>query len=260
MKIKKRIVGITLITLILSACNLDKKIVYFQSDEKETTNVSRTYAPIFKVNDLLSIVVTADNLDAAIPFNMQDSPIVVQPTNSGYSSGAPAKSGYLIDSNGNIKMPVLGELQVLGMTRSAAAKMIEEKLMQYLTNPIVNIRVLNFKITVLGDVKSPGTFSIPNERITLLEALGLAGDLNITANRKNIKVIRNDGSTEKHYSIDLTSQELFISDVYFLDQNDVVYVEPNTAAMTQSTLWAKTGPFFISFSSLIVSTIAILTK
>lgn len=98
------------------------------------------------------------------------------------------------------------------------------------------------------------------ERITILEAIGLAGDLTITGNRKNVRVIRNDGAKEKHYIVDLTSQEIFTSPVYYLDQNDVVYVEPNAGARTQSTVWAKAGTFFVSVSSVIVSTIAVITK
>jgi polysaccharide export outer membrane protein len=245
--------------MLLTGC-LNQRVVYFNSDETSEVQVNRSYTPVFKPNDFLSIVVTADKLDAAAPFNLADSPAIVQPTNSGYTSGAPAKSGYLLDSAGMIRMPVLGEVNLLGLNRAEATKMIEEKLKVYLSNPIVHIRILNFKVTVLGDVKNPGTFNIPNERITLLEAIGLAGDLNITGNRTNVRVIRNDGKIEKQFIVDLTSQDIFQSEVYYLDQNDVVYVEPNAAARTQSTVWAKTGPFFISISSLIVSTIAVLSK
>ena len=247
-------------SLLLSACGVNKKIIYFQSDEDTSITIERSYSPVFKPNDLLSIVVTADNAEAAVPFNLTDSPLIVQPTNTGYTSGAPAKSGYLLDSNGDIKMPVIGSLNLKGLNRTEASLLIKTKLETYLTNPIVQIRILNFKVTILGDVKNPGSFSIPNERITLLEALGLAGDLNITGSRTNVKVIRNSDGKESHHTVDLTSQDLFKSNVYYLEQNDVVYVEPNAAARTQSTVWAKTGPFFISISSLLVSTIAILTK
>lgn len=249
-----------LIIVFLAGCNLDKKIVYFQTESDNDVIVERTYTPVFKPNDLLSIVVTGDDMDVVEPFNLKDSPAIMQPTNSGYSSGAPAKSGYLLDSEGMIRMPILGAINLNGLNRAQAAKLIEDKLQKFVANPVVHIRILNFKITVLGDVRNPGTFSIPNERITLLEAIGLAGDLNITGNRKNVKVIRNDGRSERQYTIDLTSQDLFKSEVYYLDQNDVVYIEPNSAARTQSTVWAKTGPFFISISSLVVSTLAIIIK
>lgn len=256
-----RKIGLSLFVLLaLAGCNLDKKIVYFQDGSDSDVVVERKYTPIFKPNDLLSIVVTGDDMAVVEPFNLKDSPAIMQPTNSGYSSGAPAKSGYLLDADGVIRMPILGAINLKGLDRIQAAKLIEDKLQKYITNPVVHIRILNFKVTVLGDVRNPGTFSIPNERITLLEAIGLAGDLNITGNRKSVKVIRNDGDSERQYTIDLTSQSLFSSDVYYLDQNDVVYVEPNAAARTQSTVWAKTGPFFISISSLVVSTLAIIIK
>lgn len=246
--------------LLMNSCGLRKKITYFQGDETSTTSVSRSYTPVFKADDLLSILVTADDPETAEAFNLNDAPAIPTRGNSGYQTGAPSLVGYLIDSDGNIEMPVIGKVKVGGLNRMEATALIQEKLAEYLTNPIVQIRILNFKITVLGDVRSPGTFTIPNERITILEAIGLAGDLTITGNRKNVKVIRNDETAETQTVIDLTSQDVFNSPVYYLDQNDIVYIEPNAGARTQSTVWAKVGTFFVSITSVVVSTIAVITK
>lgn len=245
--------------LLLSACGLRKKITYFQGDSAESSSISKSYTPTFKADDLLTIVVSADDLMTAEPFNLVEKGNTAIRGNSGYVTGAPAPASYLINSDGMIEMPIIGEINVLGMSRTEATSLIQEKLTEYLTNPIVQIRIVNFKVTVLGDVRNPGTFTIPNERITILEAIGLAGDLTITGNRQNVKVIRNDGETDTQIVIDLTSQDVFNSPVYYLDQNDIVYIEPNAGARTQSTVWAKVGTFFVSITSVIVSTIAVIT-
>lgn len=257
-KINTLIVGVVAL-LLVSSCGLKKKILYFQGEDQIEFS-KNSYTPIFKADDLLQITVTADDPETAIPFNLADPSAGMQRGNLGYTTGAPVTSGYLIDSTGMINMPIVGKVTVLGLSRIEATSLIESKLKPYLSNPVVQVRIMNFRVTVLGDVKSPGTFTIPNERITILEAIGLAGDLSITGNRKSVVVIRNEGTTEKQYKIDLTSKDIFKSPVYYLDQNDVVYVEPNAGARTQSTVWAKAGTFFVSVSSVIVSTIAVITK
>ena len=123
---------------------------------------------------------------------------------------------------------------------------------------MVNVQILNYKVTVLGDVLRPGTFKIPNERITILEAIGLAGDLNITGNRKNVKIVRDENGKKSEYLLDLTSSSIFYSPAYYLQQNDVVYVEPNTAARNNSTVWKTSGSIFISTVALVITTINVL--
>ena len=141
-----------------------------------------------------------------------------------------------------------------------ATNLIKEKVSSYINNPVVNIQILNFKVTVLGEVKNPGTFKIPNERVTILEAIGLAGDLKITGLRKNILVIRDNNGQKTEFRADLTDNKLFNSPIYYLQQNDVVYVEPNTASRVQSTVLKTTGGVLISLSSLIITTIALITQ
>jgi polysaccharide export outer membrane protein len=138
--------------------------------------------------------------------------------------------------------------------------LIEGKLKEYIKNPVVNIQIQNYKVTVLGDVRNPGTFKIPNERMTILEAIGLAGDLRMTGNRRNVLVIRDVNGVKTEYRLDLTSKAVFSSPAYYLTQNDVVYVEPNTTAQSESTLWRTTGPMFISLTSLVVTTVTLIFR
>lgn len=257
-----KLISITFLSfflLQLSSCKTREKLVYFQSTGNDTvTKGQSNFTPIFKTDDFLSIVVTGEDPEAVLPFNMPvagAAPMV----NSGYTMGNPAPSGYLIDANGNINLPFLGAVKIAGLNRIEATDLIQSKLVPYLKNPVVQIQILNYKVTVLGDVKTPGTFKIPNERITLLEAIGLAGDMRITGVRKNVLVIRDDNGQKTEYRVDLTSKDLFSSPVYYLAQNDVVYVEPNVTARSESTIWRTTGTVFISLTSLIITTVTLIS-
>lgn len=244
---------------IFGSCQTHKKLVYFQDDisENDSLLVEANFTPTLKTDDLLSITVTADDPETAIPFNLNQG--VQNPNlNNGYLMGNQERQGYLIDENGTINFPVLGRLELSGLKRTDAISLLEDSLMNYISNPIVNVQILNYKVTVLGDVGKPGTFKIPNERITVLEALGLAGDLNITGNRKNVKVVRDENGKKSEFILDLTSSNTFASPAYYLQQNDVVYVEPNTAARNNSTVWKTSGSIFISTVALVITTINVL--
>lgn len=169
------------------------------------------------------------------------------------------KKTYLIDNNGFIHFPLMGPLKLAGLSRSEAVSLLENKLdPDYVKKPTINIRIANFTVTVLGDVKNLGTFNIPNERITVLEAIGLAGDLNISSIR-NIKIHREEDNKKKMYTLDLRSNKTFTSPAYYLQQNDIVYVEPNKAT-SQDAAYNKNSGLFISLGSVIISLIAILTR
>lgn len=253
---------LTVMLIMVSSCKTREKIVYFQKgvavEDSIAVNTSN-YTPKLKKDDLLSIVVAADDPLGALPFNLPI-PTGAIGGNSSYRSGATEKFGYLIDENGMINMPYIGKVKVAGLSRLEAIALIEDSLVEYTKHPIVNIQIINYKVTVLGDVVAPGTFKVPNERITLLEAIGLAGDLRITGDRKNILVIRDNEGVKTEYRIDLTSSDLFNSPVYYLEQNDVVYVEPNRTARSRSSLWVTTSTIVISVTSLILTTLSILTK
>jgi polysaccharide export outer membrane protein len=146
-----------------------------------------------------------------------------------------------------------------GLNRTQAIELLTEKLKPFLNAPNIQIRISNYKITVLGDVKTPGTFNIPNERITILEAIGLAGDLNITAKRTDIQVIRDKNGQKTNYLIDLTKSDFFASPAYFLEQNDVVYVKPNKVKINSGALNPSNAGIIISAISLLI-TMAILIQ
>jgi polysaccharide export outer membrane protein len=166
----------------------------------------------------------------------------------------------LVTSEGNIEFPVIGTIHLAGLTRTQAIDLLKEKLALYIVNPTISLRILNFRITVLGEVRTPGTFTIPNERITLLEALGVAGDLLITGERQNILVIRDEDGKRKEYRLDLTQESLFSSPVYYLQQNDVVYVEPNRAKRNSSVINASNTGIVISSLSLVLTTLILIFK
>lgn len=255
------IVPIFFILTIFTSCVSRKKINYFQNassnDSTAVVSANYNYTPVFKPDDFLSIDVTAIDIEAVKPFILDPSQINSQVP--AYNNGIAARSGYLIDNNGDIDFPLLGKIHLAGLNRNEATEIIKKRLSEYISNPVVNIRIQNFKVTVLGDVRNPGSFNIPNERITLIEALGIAGDLNISGVRKNILVIRDNNGVKTEHRVDLTSKKVFSSPVYYLSQNDVVYVEPNRAKRNSSLVSATAG-IFISVTSLILTTVNLLTK
>lgn len=226
----------------------------------DSTKTDASYTPVFKPDDFLSVVVTAEDPETAIPFNFPVNVANQGGMNAGYLQGIPSKTGYLVDSEGYIELPVLGRIKVSGKSRNELMIELKQKYSQYLNQPVVIIQIQNYKITVLGDVQRPGTFQIPNERITLLEAIGLAGDLSITGERSNVLVIRDNNGVKTEYRIDLTTNEVLSSPVYYLEQNDVVYVEPNAAARSTGTFWRTSGGIIISLTSLVITTVVLITN
>jgi len=178
----------------------------------------------------------------------------------GYNTGAPTPNGYLIDSKGCIDFPVVGNIKLGGLSRTDAVDTLKKYLKPYLTQSTILLRILNYKVTVLGEVKNPGTFTIPNERITLPEALGIAGDLLITGVRKNVLVIREIDGKKNETRVDLTSKELFSSPVYYLTQNDLVYVHPNRAKINSSVVNTANISLVVTVISLLVTIAVLFTR
>ena len=246
-----------LLMIGLSSCVSNKNIAYFQFDKIDQENVSNVYKTVFKADDLLQITVASDDLEAVKPFNL---PAVAFSAATNSVAGQAQQLNYLIDSNGEIDFPVFGKLKIGGLTREETIALIIGKIApDYVKNPTINIRISNFKITVQGDVRAPGTFNIPNERVTILDAIGLAGDLNISGNRKNVLVIREENGMKIKYSINLLSNETFISPVYYLQQNDVVLVEHNNAKMQSASSNTNTS-LFISVTGVLLGLLTILTR
>lgn len=237
------------LSLLVSSCrSLKDEVVYFQNAKNfETIVDTDTFTPKFKVNDIVSIYVSTYDVEASRPFNL----LKQSGNNSQFLD-------YIIDTDGNIDFPVLGKIKLIGLTVEEAKDLIKKKLSDgYLKDPIVNMRILNFRISVLGEVRSPGTYMVSGQRITIMEALGLAGDLTIKGRRDNILVVRDFNGTKTYTRVNLTNKEVFNSPVYFLTQNDVVYVEPNNSAMSESKGDSRIG-LILSISSFLIS-LAILT-
>jgi polysaccharide export outer membrane protein len=242
--------------LIISSCSIKQKMVYFQQ-ENEINSEIKNANPKIKIDDLLSINVYSSDITASIPFNL---PIPTQQTNSGYTVGNQAQPGYLVDSQGDINIPIIGKINVKDKTRAEITDLLEQKLSEYLVKPVVSIRILNFKITVLGEVNNPGTYTIPNERISVLEAIGLAGDLTLMGLRQNILIIRDENGIKKQFRIDLTKSEFMNSPFYYLQQNDVLYIEPNKTKINSSRINTSNIGIVISAISLIITTSVLIFK
>ena len=247
-----------MVTSFLSSCVSKKKMIYFQGDSKINSENNKNYNPVFHSDDILSITVLGLDPEAVKPFNFQSTGSAGQ---LGVSNDPSMAQGYLIDAYGMIEFPVIGKLKLAGLDREKAIELFKEKLKPYVNNPTIIIRILNYRITVLGEVKNPGTFKISNERITLLEALGLAGDLQINGVRKSISVIRDVEGLKTETKVDLTSKDLFSSPVYFLQQNDVVYVQPNKAKINSSgVINASNVGMTISILSLLTTLTILLSR
>jgi polysaccharide export outer membrane protein len=235
----------------LLSCKTYDKVVYFQGEMNQEKNEVAQNAIKIQPGDFLSIVVLAEDIETARDFNFPSDLITVGGQVGGYTQGNPTTIGYAVDSDGNVSLPVIGKVNLQGLTLNEAGKHLLGYYEQHLLNPVVNIQIKNFLITVLGDVTRPGTYQVPNERMTILQALGVAGDLNITANRKNILVVREIEGVKTTYRVDITRSDLLFSPVFYLRQNDVIYVEPNATKRVQSTLLSS------NVAGLILSTISI---
>lgn len=248
---------ILIILLIFSSCVSKKEIVYFQNDEIDQSKVSNSYKTIIKPDDVLQITITALDIEAVRPFNLA---AVTYSTSSNSAIGVAQQQTYLVDNKGEIDFPVIGKIKIGGLTRDETIELLRSKLSpDYIKDPNINIRIANYKISVIGDVRRPGSYSIPNERITILDALALAGDVNISGQRNNILIIREEDGRKIQYRVDLRSNKLLTSPVYYLQQNDVVYVEPNYASIQSASSNSNTS-LFISITGLLITIVSLLTR
>ncbi len=242
----------TLSILCLFSCGSRKDFVYLQDIEKlQSYDKATVYEPKLQPDDMLSILITAESPEAAIPFNLQSI--------SGNEAENNRVKSYLIDNAGFINFPVLGKLKLGGLTRTEATNLLASTLSEYIKDPGVNIRILNFKFSVLGEVIKPNVFTIEHERITLLEALGMAGDIGVYGKRGNILVIREIEGKKTHNRIDITKAGFLDSPFYYLAQNDVIYVEPNKTKINSSVIGPNIA-VIISGASLIGTLLIILLR
>ena len=250
--------GILGLIVLLTSCAAREDLVYFQDEvlTEDNGSMNSNFQIRFKPDDLLTIDVSALEPEAAKPFNL---PAVSYNANVISAQGVLKMQTYLIDADGNIEFPVLGTIKIGGLTRSEANKMMKEKLSEYIKNPIVNIRLANFTITILGEVARPGTYTIQDERISISEAIGLAGDLTIYGKRDNILLIREIDGKKRYAKLDLSSINIVSSSNYYLTQNDVIYVEPNNARLRQSN-FTQNNSLIVSIVGVAATIAAILIK
>ena len=246
----------------LASCNPEtyKKINYLQDVKQDTTMTMKVNKGIIiQPQDQLSIIVTSRDPRMATPFNLSVSSLYTGSELS--ATGASQRiTGYVVSNEGDIDFPSLGELHVAGLNRWQLQELIKDRLADsgLLKDAIVTVEFLNFKISVLGEVTAPGTYSVTGDKITILQALALARDLTIFGQRENVQVIREQNGRRQIFKMDLTSSDIFTSEAYYLQQNDVVYVTPSKVRAGQGEInenYFKSGSFWISLASISMTTI-----
>lgn len=237
--------------IFLASCSTYKNVPYFQ-DLKNTPEIEESISNLsaftIQPGDILGINVSSLNPESSAQFNYN-----LQRANGSNYDSSPGNPvvGYLVDQKGEIYLPLIGALKVSGSSNAELRQDLQSKLLKYLKEPVVNIRVLNFKVSVLGDVLRPDVYTIQNERITITEALSLAGDLNITAIRNNVLLMRELDGKRKYIRIDLTSKDLFNSPYYYLKSNDVIYVQPDKTKYATVDRGYRTATLVLSGLSII---------
>ena len=256
-----KLICVILLSFLLAACQSYKKVPYLQDVEavNQATQQETLYDAKIMPKDLLTIVVSCTSPELAAPFNLT----IASPSNLSiqYTTTQPVLQQYLVDNEGKISFPVLGALTVGGLTKKQAEQLIVDKLKPYMKeNPIVTVRMVNYKISVIGEVARPGIFTISNEKVNLLEALAMAGDMTVYGLRDNVKLIREDANGKQQIvTLDLNNAETILSPYYWLQQNDIVYITPNKAKARNSDVGNSTSLWF-SATSILVSVVSLLVN
>lgn len=253
MNITKTVV-LALIGVLTFACASKKDLLYLQDVSDSDEKTLQRYEPTLKTDDLLSIIISAETPEVTIPFNMP----AIQGNYEVNNNQSGIKT-YLIDNAGYIEFPVIGKIELAGLTRAQAVEKIAAGVSNYVINPQVNLRILNYKVSVLGEVNSPGTFVLESERVTLLEALSRAGDLTIYGNRHNVLVIREVDGKKTFNRFDITQSDFMSSPFYYLTQNDVVIIEPNQARVNMSS-YGQNLQVILGTLSLLVTVAVLIFK
>ena len=248
-----RLIACLLFVVLISSCASRKDVIYMQDASNFETLIDKnSFTTKFKVDDEISIFVSTLNPEPSAPFNLY--------RGSTENGARPEQVNYLIDKEGEIDFPVIGKIKVVGLSPEEVRVMLREKLSPYLKDPIINIRLTNFTVTILGEVNRPGQYPVTGERITIFEALGLAGDATIKGRRDNVLVTRDFDGAKVYHRVDLTKKEVLNSPVYYLTQNDVVYVEQNKSAVASSSLDTRANLTVTIISTLITSAIILITR
>jgi polysaccharide biosynthesis/export protein len=240
---------VAMATLLITACVPQKNIVYFNATKADSTATFAEKELTFKTGDIVIVNVFSPSKETSVYFNYSELHAMV--------AGVPV-NGYLVDYNGNIEMPMIGQIVVKGKTTKQIQEEVRGKIEKYLINPSINVRLVNFKITLLGEFKRPGTYTIENNSIALLEGLGLGEDLTIYANR-TITVIRDNNGKKTFTYIDLTNKEQFAKSIY-LQNGDVVYAQPIKERKTTVEIFYRVAPFSVAMASVLISLFILFRK
>lgn len=239
-----------LLVISLSSCFNPKKISYFNyvPDSLYVDPMSldlRPYVdPVIKPNDVLQISVQTIDPQATTMMGTQTAPV----SGSGGSGSSGGASGYMVDNNGEIELPLAGRIKVGGLTTTQARNAIAKKAEQYYKNPVVNVRMANFTITVLGEVGKPGQIIVPSEKISVLDAIGLAGDLKVTGRRNDILLIREENGKKVFFRYDLNKEDMFHGPYFYLRQHDILYVGPTKNAAAQADMVTQRSLMLVNMS------------
>ena len=261
MKRQRRAIFLLLAMTALASCVTQKQMTYFRGVDSVTADsVNKVFEsqidPVIKAGDALSITVSALDMEAVVPYNLPT--VVFAAPGSEQLTTTQSLQYYLVDTEGKIEFPVLGDIYVLGMKTTEVADMLEEKLGAQVKDPMVLVRLINAKVTVMGEVNRPGQYTMPNGRMTLLDALGAAGDLSIYGQRDNVLITRETNGKLEFHRLNLNTDELFTSPYYYLQQNDVIYVSPNKVRAINSTnvsLWLSMVSTLASTATVIVTVV-----
>lgn len=266
MKKKSFIIIFSFVLFFLSSCSSKKKLDYLQNIESVALEASMKNAKsTIQPNDQLVIMVTAKDMDVVKPFNQNfSSGQILQyslPSNNAPTQNQVSTSGptYMVDSQGNIEFPVIGKINTENKTTEELRDILKKEISKYVLNPQVSVKNTNYKVTVLGEVNRPGTYTIPMAQTTVLEILGFAGDLTIYGNRTDVLVVRNIDGVMSKERIDLTKADFINSPFFYLKQNDVIIVSPNETKQKTSRLDPNTG-IYISVASIVVTILALIFK
>ena len=249
--------------MAVTSCGTVKDIAYFQNKVVNHPEAIDKHAGIvIQPKDMLSIVVSSRNPELVAMFNL---PVISYQAGSEIVSGAGQQRlmGYVVDNEGCIDFPVLGRIKVAGLTRWELSNLIKERLIKegLLTDAVVTVEFMNFKVSVIGEVNSPGTYTVEGDKVTILQAISLARDLTIFGQRENVSVIRERNGERTIYEVNLCDVDLFKSPAYYLQQNDIVYVEPNTAKAGASSINGNTVrsvSFWFSIASLALTIVTFI--
>ncbi len=242
--------------LVLTSCSTRKEIVYFQgAEELENKKNLMNFEPVFEVNDILHVKVSSLNEDVVAPFQMNSGG---QSQGGGGGGQSPSLMGYMVDVDGNIQFPVLGKVPAGGLSRSELEAYLTEEIKTYVTDPVVAVRLLNFRVIVLGET-GQSVVQVENERISVPELLANVGGISYDGMRDNILVIREVNGVRSIGRVDMTTADVFSNPFYYLKQNDIVYVEP-TLKKVKSAGWITSPMGLVSIGTTIFSLIILFTR